>query len=86
MTTSATRRYESRACTHPHRIDYPGTPLGGVRRSLLGWAVFRVAVARYSALLKLDEPVTLGRTPSQADLLRSTVHFCEDRHGAGFDL
>ena len=40
MTTSA------RACTHPHRIDYPGTPLGGVRRSLLGWAVFRVAVAR----------------------------------------
>jgi hypothetical protein len=48
--------------------------------------VFRVAVARYSALLKLDEPVTLGRTPSQADLLRSTVNFCEDRHGAGLDL
>jgi hypothetical protein len=27
----------------------------------------------------LNEPVTLGRTPVQADLLRSTVSFCEDR-------
>jgi Transposase DDE domain/Transposase domain (DUF772) len=27
----------------------------------------------------LNERVTLGRTPSQADLLRSTVSFCEDR-------
>jgi hypothetical protein len=31
------------------------------------------------ALLELNEPVTLGRTPVQADLLRSTVSFCEDR-------
>jgi hypothetical protein len=27
----------------------------------------------------LNEPVTLGRTPAQADLLRSTVNFCEGR-------
>src|SRR4029077_2606010 len=41
--------------------------------------VFRVAVPRRWPRLDLNERVTLGRTPVQADLLRSTVSFCEDR-------
>src|SRR4029077_3563496 len=41
--------------------------------------VFRVAVPRRWPRLELNERVTLGRTPAQADLLRSTVNFCEGR-------
>jgi hypothetical protein len=40
-----------------------------------------VAVHCWSTLLDLNERVTLGRTPSQADLLRSTVSFVEGRVG-----
>jgi hypothetical protein len=44
--------------------------------------VFRLALTGWVGL-ELNDRVTLGRTPGQADLFRSTVHFCEGRVAAG---
>ena len=45
--------------------------------------VFRVAVTGLGWLVGENGGVTLGRTPRQTDLLRSTVDFCEGRVAAG---
>ena len=44
--------------------------------------VFRVAATRCARSFELNSRVTLGRTPVQADLLRSTVDFCAALLGA----
>jgi hypothetical protein len=41
--------------------------------------VFRVALTRYSVLVDENGWVSLGLTPKQADLWRTTVDFCEGR-------
>jgi hypothetical protein len=45
--------------------------------------VFRVAVTRESRPVWDDDHVTLGRAPRQADLLRTTVGYCEGRVAPG---
>ena len=64
---------------------------GRVYRVLLSrgsprWVVFFACRPALSARFELNEPVTLGRTPVQADLLRSTVNFCEGRLAPDLDL